>query len=514
MCERGCTEFKKMDAHRGRAHRCRACPFRVEESAAEGGIENRAGVALNNDDDEAREEADYWTVTKRRRGRAWQRVRNASSVRTRATPRTLHRAREGWGKWLNSEPAMLLERESLGSPNRETRERPTVGGGKPREDAEGTPKPAECALSARVNATDRARGGTGRASGPPGTPRERAAGRRGGTATTGETTTGEATTGEATTGVTEVRRRDEGITRRPIDEGAAPRRGDEMEVGRAGDEAGVTRRDDKEEAARRGDEVEGARRVEEGAGTQMVGRQVAQDGEGLVDVQLPCVGLPPPEELDLLRRVTSLRSGESGPSSKAVTRKLAGRVPGPAEAVVKSAERIGAGKGGACGGDEKRCKRRGCGMGVAINPVTQYGAGRSPRSGTDESTGSLSPDVGLACLDVAEQGVVGDNGDARLREIDGGVEASAVSDGELPATHERGPGERERRCEHPAVVVVRELCKDVRENFTGDSAADSTGLGPVAPFRSGDETLENGVVKSVEGPSVLRVDGTETGEIL
>jgi hypothetical protein len=62
-------------------------------------------------------------------------------------------------------------------------------------------------------------------------------------------------------------------------------------------------------------------------------------------------------------------------------------------------------------------------------------------------------------------------------------------------------------------MVVRELCKDVRENLPGDSAAGSARLRSITPFSGGDEALEDGAVKCVKGPPVLGVDCPEAREV-
>ncbi|KAF8218267.1 hypothetical protein K438DRAFT_1925408 [Mycena galopus ATCC 62051] len=146
-------------------------------------------------------------------------------------------------------------------------------------------------------------------------------------------------------------------------------------------------------------------------------------------------------------------------------------------------------------------------------PAAVTNSGWGAWSGTDEDTGPTSPDVGFACLYVTEHGGVGDVGDTSLREVDGRVKGSAIGDCKLTASHKCRPSEGERGGEHPAVVVVAELRKDVRENLTGDSAARPAGLRPVTALCSGDEPFEDWVVEGIKGPPMFRMNGSETGEV-
>jgi hypothetical protein len=149
----------------------------------------------------------------------------------------------------------------------------------------------------------------------------------------------------------------------------------------------------------------------------------------------------------------------------------------------------------------------------AVSSVPCNGAGGGSGSSTNEDASSSSTDIGLARLDVTEQRRVGDARDAGLREIDGGVEGTAVEQRELPAAHESGPRESERRCEHASVVVIRELGEDVRENLTGDSTAQLAGPRSETTLSGSNEPLEDGIVECVERPAVLGVDGAEAGKI-
>ncbi|KAF8125658.1 hypothetical protein K438DRAFT_1791020 [Mycena galopus ATCC 62051] len=146
-------------------------------------------------------------------------------------------------------------------------------------------------------------------------------------------------------------------------------------------------------------------------------------------------------------------------------------------------------------------------------PAAVTNSGWGAWSGTDEDTGPASPDVGFACLYVTEHGGVGDAGDTSLREVDGGVKGSAIGDCKLTASHKSRPSEGERGGEHPAVVVVGELRKDVRENLTGDSAARPAGLCPVTALCSSNEPFEDWAVEGIKGPPMFRMNGSETGEV-
>ncbi|KAF8135273.1 hypothetical protein K438DRAFT_1786986 [Mycena galopus ATCC 62051] len=119
-------------------------------------------------------------------------------------------------------------------------------------------------------------------------------------------------------------------------------------------------------------------------------------------------------------------------------------------------------------------------------------AGCTSWSGADENASPLSANVGLAHLDVAEQGLIGDSRDASLHK-------------------------GERGSEHPAIVVVGELRKDIRENLRGDSVAWAAGLRSVTTLCRSDKSLDDGVIEgvieAVERPSMLGMDGAEAGEI-
>jgi hypothetical protein len=203
--------------------------------------------------------------------------------------------------------------------------------------------------------------------------------------------------------------------------------------------------------------------------------KVAEDGEGLVDVQLPRVRLPLPKELDLLRGVTSLCSSKSGAAAETVPGEFGGVVPGLLEALVESPEGEGAREWSTGGGDEEGSKGGSGRVDLAISSVTCDGTSGSSRGHATEDASATPPDIGFTGLDVAKQGLVSDVGDTSLREIDGGVKLGAISDSKLAAAHKSGPCERERSGEHPAVMIVGELCEDISENLAGNGSASFTG---------------------------------------
>ncbi|KAJ6629108.1 hypothetical protein B0H10DRAFT_1940000 [Mycena sp. CBHHK59/15] len=135
------------------------------------------------------------------------------------------------------------------------------------------------------------------------------------------------------------------------------------------------------------------------------------------------------------------------------------------------------------------------------------------RSGANENVSSPSSDIGLAHLDITEHGLISDAGDTSLCEIDERVKTSTIGDGKLPTTHKHPPGKGEHCCEHPTVMIIRELCEDVCENLAGDSTAGFAGRSPVAPLYCSNESLEKGTVESLNRPSMLCVDGSEAREI-
>ncbi|KAJ7276047.1 hypothetical protein C8J57DRAFT_1224181 [Mycena rebaudengoi] len=374
----------------------------------------------------------------------------------------------GVGEWLYSEPAMLLDRESLGSPNRNPHERPAEGGGEPREDAGGTPKGRDTSAPAFFSRSSGVEGGVRE---DPGV-EDPGAGRR--AAGDGRDSGGGVGRG-AVVGA--------GTGRVGAVWADSERRGDETRERVAGRrmKSGPVRGVD----------------AERGWRTDAAARWSLEER------------LPSTEQLNLLRGVSCLRCGKGGAASKTVTGELSRVKAGFLEAIVEGTQGVGTGEWAARGGDKERCKGGGGGMQLAVSAVTRDGACWRSGSGPDQNLRTTSANISFTGLDVAEHGRVRNAGDTTLREMDRGVEDGIGGDGEFPAAHKRCPGKRESGGQHPTVVVIRELREDVREYFPCDRATELARRRSVAPLGSGDESLEDGSVELVHGPSVLEGGGLD-----